>query len=73
MTREFARHGSHRERLNIMKKEIGNQMPCTNEEMWKPVCEMCYSLALNVLEELKTSMPRRIADFIQTKGDAKKY
>ena len=73
MTREFARHGSHRERLNIIKKKIGNQMPCKNEEMWKPVGETWYSLALNVLEELKNSMPRRIADFIQAKGDTKKY
>ena len=35
-----------------MKKEIGNQMPCKNEEMWVPVGETWYSLALNVLEEL---------------------
>ena len=38
--------------LNIMKKEIGNRMPCKNEKMWKPVCKTWYSLALNVLEEL---------------------
>ena len=58
---------------NIMKKEIGNQMPCKNEEMWKSACETWYSLALNVLEELKISMPRRIVDLIKAKGDAKKY
>ena len=56
-----------------MKKEIGNQMPCKNGEMWKPVCETWYSLALNVMEELTNLMPRRIADLIKAKGDAKKY
>ena len=30
-----------------MKKEIGNQMTCKNEEMWKPVCKTWYTLALN--------------------------
>ena len=34
---------------NIMKKEIGNQMLCKNEEMWKPVCETWYSLAMSVM------------------------
>ena len=56
-----------------MKKEAGNQTQCKNEEMWKPVCETWYSLALNVLEELKNSMQRRIPDLIKGKGDAKKY
>ena len=32
--------------------EIGNQMPSKKEEMWKRVCEVWYSVALNVLEEL---------------------
>ena len=50
---------------NIMKKEIGNQMPCKIEEMWKRVCEVWYSVALNVLEELYNSMPRKIADLIE--------
>ena len=58
---------------NIMKKEIGNQMPCKNEELWKPVCETWYSLALNALEVLKNSMPRKITDLIKAKGDAKTY
>ena len=35
-----------------MKKEIGNQMPCKIEEMWKRVCKAWYSVALNVLENL---------------------
>ena len=56
-----------------MKKEIDNQMSCKNEEMWKPVCETWYSLAMNVMEELTNSMPRRIADLFKAKGDAKKY
>ena len=56
-----------------MKKEIGNQMPCKIEKMWKRVCEAWYSVALNVLEELYNSMPRRIADLIESKGDATKY
>ena len=56
-----------------MKKEIGNRMPCKSEEMWKPVCETWYNLALNVLEELKNSMPMRIEDLIKAKGEAKKY
>ena len=61
MAKEFARHESHREHLNIMNKEIVNQMPCIKEEMWKRVCEAWYSVAANVLEELYDSMPRRIA------------
>ena len=35
---------------NIMKKEIGNQMPCKIVKMWNKVCEAWYSLALNVLK-----------------------
>ena len=36
-------HGIRLENVcNIMKKEIGNQMPCTIEEMWKRVCEAWY-------------------------------
>ena len=58
---------------NIMKKEIGNQMPCTIEEMWKRVCEAWYSVALTVQEELYNSTPRRIADLIEANGDATKY
>ena len=50
---------------NIMKKDIGNQLPCLKEDMWKRVCEAWYSVALNVLEELYNSMPRRIADVIK--------
>ena len=47
---------------NIMKKEIGNQMPCKIVEMWKRVCEAWYSVALNVFKELYNSLPRRITD-----------
>ena len=47
-----------------MKKDIGNQLPCLKEVMWKRVCEGWYSVALNVLEELNNSMPRRIADLM---------
>ena len=46
---------------NIMKKGIGNQLLCLK----KRVCEVWHSVALNVLEELKNSMPRRIADLIK--------
>ena len=49
---------------NIMKKDIGNQLPCLIEEMWKRVCEAWFSVAPNVMEELNTSMPRSIADLI---------
>ena len=56
-----------------MKKDIGNQMPYTIEEMWKRVCEVWYSVALTVQEELYNSMPRRIADLIEANGDATKY
>ena len=55
-----------------MKKETGNQMPCKIKNMWKQVCEAWYSEALNVLEELYNSMPRRIADLIESRGDATK-
>ena len=34
---------------NIMKKDIGDQLPCLKEEMWKRVCEAWYSVAPNVL------------------------
>ena len=48
-----------------MKKEIGNHMPCKNKEMRMRVCEAWYNVALNVLEELYSSMPSRIiADHI---------
>ena len=58
-----------------MKKEIGNKIPCKIEEIWERVrvCEAWYSVALNVLEELHNSMPRRIADLIEPNGGAKKY
>ena len=56
-----------------MKKEIGNQKPCRKEEMWKPVWEAWYSVALNVLEEPNNLMPRRITDVMKAKGDTKKY
>ena len=48
-----------------MKKEIGNKVPRLNEEMWKRVCEACYSVAQNVLDDFNNSMPRRIADLIK--------
>ena len=57
---------------NIMKKEIGNQMPCKKEEILKPVCEPWYSVATDVLEELNDSMPMKITDLIKAKGDTKK-
>ena len=71
MTRELARHEYHGERLQY-NEEIGNQMPCKKEEMWKPICEAWYSVVPNVLEELNNSMPRRITDLIEAKGDTKK-
>ena len=49
---------------NIMKKDIGNQLPCLKEEMWKRVSEAWYSVAPNVIEELNNLMPRSIADLI---------
>ena len=72
MTRDLARREYHRERLEY-NEEIGNQMPCKKEEMWKPVCEAWYSVAPNVLEELNYSIPSRITDLIKAKGDTKKY
>ena len=63
MTRELAKHEYHRERFEY-NEEIGNQMPCRKEKMWKPVCGAWYSVAQNVLEELNNSMPRRITDLI---------
>ena len=58
---------------NIMKKGIGNQMPCKIEEMWKRVCKARYSVEQSVLEELSNSMPRRMAELIEANGDATKY
>ena len=70
MTRELTRQEYHRERLEY-NEEIGNQMPCKKEEMWKPVCEAWYSVAPNVLEELDNSMPSTITYLIKANGDAK--
>ena len=56
-----------------MKKEIGNQMVCIIEEMWKRVCEAWYSVAPDVLEELYNLMPIRIVDLIKAKRGATKY
>ena len=72
MTRELGRHEYHRERLEY-EEEIGNQMSCRNEEMWKPVCEAWYSVVPNFLEAINISMLRRITDLVKTKGDTKKY
>ena len=36
----------------ITKKEIGNQMPCLKEEMWKRAGEARYSVAPTIMEEL---------------------
>ena len=55
---------------NTIEKVIGNQIPCEREEMWDQVCDAWYSVALNILEELYNSMPRRIADLYKAKGDA---
>ena len=48
-----------------MTKDIGNQLPCLIEQMWKRVCEAWYSVAPNVLEELNNTMPRGIADLLK--------
>ena len=48
-----------------MKKDIGNHLPCSKEEMGKRVCEAWYSGAPDVMEELNNSMPRSIADLIK--------
>ena len=66
MTRELARQEYHRERLEY-NEDIGNQMPCSKEEIWKPVCEAWYSVAPYILEERNNSMPRRITDLIKAK------
>ena len=39
MARIFARNEFHRERLEEMKKDIGNQLLCLKAETWKRVCE----------------------------------
>ena len=71
MTRELVRHEYHRESLEY-NEEIGNQMPCEKEEMWKPVCKAWYSVATNAQEVLNNSMPKRVTDLIKAKGDTKK-
>ena len=70
MTRELAWQEYHKERLEY-NEDIGNQMPCSKEEIWKPVCEAWYSVATYALEELNNSMPRRITDLTKAKWDAK--
>ena len=49
------RHKYHKERLEH-NEEIGNQLPCKKEELWKPVYEVWYSVTPKVLEELNNSM-----------------
>ena len=73
MTSKLARHEHHRERLEYNEEEIGNQMPCRKEEMWKLVWESWYSVAPNVLEEPYNLMPMRITDIMKAKEDTKKY
>ena len=66
MTREYARHEYHRERLEY-NEEIGNHMPCKKEEKWKPVCEAWCSVAPNQGELqilLKQREIQRNADFM---------
>ena len=58
---------------NIIEKVIGNQIPCKREEMWDQVCNAWYSVALNVLEKLYYSMPRRITDFIKQREMQRNY
>ena len=48
-------------------------MPRQIEEMRKRVYEAWFSVALHVLEDFYNSMPKRIADIIEAKGDATKY
>ena len=73
MARELANMNSIENVWNIMKKEIGNQMLCKKKYMWKRVYEAWYSVAQNILEELYSSMPRRIADLNKENGGATKY
>ena len=73
MAREFATINPIENVRNIMKKEIGNQMLCKKEDMWKRVYETWYSFAADILEALCNSMPKRIADLIKEKGAATKY
>ena len=42
-----------------MKEEIGNQLPCLKEELYRRVCEAWYSVRPNVLEELNNSIQSR--------------
>ena len=66
MAREFAKIEFHRERLDYKEERaVCCVLLCLKEEMWKRVCEALYSVALNVLEEIYSSMPRRIADLIK--------
>ena len=70
MTKKLARQEYHRECLQY-NEDIGTQMPCRKEEIWKPVFEAWYSVAPYALEELNNSMPRRITDLINAKDDTK--
>ena len=70
---EFARYKSNRERMEYNAEEIGNQMSYKKEDMWKQVCEAWYSVVLDVVEELYSSMPRKNADLIKAKEGATKH
>ena len=55
---------------NIIKRLV-TKCHVKKEEMWKPVwkpvCEVWYSVTPNVLEERNNSMPGRITDLIKAK------
>ena len=58
---------------NIIKKMIGNQIPCKREVMWDRVSHAWYSVTPNVLEEFYNIMLRRTADLYKAKGLATNY
>ena len=57
---------------NIMKKEIGNELPCLKEDMLMRVCKSWNSVRPNVLEELNNSILSRNEDLIKAKRCATK-
>ena len=68
MAREFARHESHRQRLEYNKKILVTECHIKIRDV-----EASMSVARNVLKEFYNSMPRKSADLIKAKGGATKY
>ena len=52
---------------NIIKKVIGNQIPCKREVMWDGVCEAWYSVAKTIWKNFTIPCQKELQIFIKQK------